>query len=169
MDFFVNLGETTLKTQYCRDHKSVKICLKTGIGKKQKLMIEIFGIPRDCKRNLLLTDYEITTMADDYIGIKPFVPLKRNDQNDKLTLIILPATPLDQKPYNDPIMNRYKYHIRRSIVNRDFFISCYPIGSQVYEKMVYFYDLSFDSYLARHSMISDFNHRQINGKELLFK
>ena len=169
MDFFINLGETTLKTQYCRDHKSVKILLKTGLDKSQKLLLEIFGVPRDCKKNLLLTDYEIVTMDDHYIGLKPFALGRRRFANERIILVILPTSALNSKPYNDPKMNRYQYYIRRSTVNNYFGIKTYPIDDPVYDKEVHIYDLSFDSYIGRHEFIAGISHREIKGKELFLK
>lgn len=169
MDFFINLGETTLKTQYCRDHKSIKIYLKTGLMKHQKILLEIFGIPRDCKKNLLLTDYEITTMDDHYIGLKPSLFFERYAAPNRIMLVILPTSPLDEKPYVDPKMNRYQYYIRRATVNQYFGINCYPIDNPVYEKVVHIYDLTFNTYIGLHELIADISHRTIKGKENLFQ
>jgi len=169
MDFYINLGETTLKTQYCREHKSVKIKLKTGLGSKDSFMIEVFGIPRDCKENLLLTDYEIFTMNDDYISLKPYIPLFRRNIGERVTMIILPTSELDQKPYSDSKMNYYQYYIRRCIVNTYFCIECYPLNDAVYEKEVHVYDLSFGNHMNKNELIRALNKRVIKGKELLTK
>ncbi|MBR3280258.1 MAG: hypothetical protein IKI57_00215 [Clostridia bacterium] len=164
MDFYVNLRETTLKTQYCREHKSVKIFLKTGLGRKQKLLIEVFGIPRDCKDNLLLTDYEITTMDDHYIALKPYFSFS-DARSDRLVMIILPTSPLNEKPYVDPIMNRYQYYIRRSRVNAYFCMIHHHKEDIVYEKEVHIYDISFDTLAVKNEFFGGMNKRVINGKE----
>ena len=164
MDFFINLRETTLKTQYCRDHKSIKINLKTGLGRGQNLLIEIFGIPRDCKDNLLLINYEITTMADHYIALKPFFQISGSASN-KLLMVILPTSALNEKPYTDPKMNRYQYYIRRSTVNAYFSITHYHKADIVYEKEVHIYDISFDTYGIQNEFFSNIGHRIIDGKE----
>ncbi len=166
MDFFVNLGDTTLKTPYCRKNKSIKIWLQTGQGKDEKYLIEIFGIPRNCKSNLYLTDYEMTTMDDKYIAIKPFIPVKKSDTSDRITMIILPTSPLDEKPYQDPRQNLYQHYIRESTVNTKFFMFFYPNGNRVYEKLFYIYDLSFDKGIKKYELLAGIQHREISGKKL---
>ena len=167
MDFFINLGETTLKTRYCRENRSIKIFLRTRISRGRMTMLEIFGVPRDCRQNLHLIDYEITTMDDHYIAIKPYSPGERRGYEKRLNLVILPTSPLDEKPYQDPKMNRYDYYIRRCTVNGLFLLNCYPIKKRVYEKQVRIYDLIFDSYLGRKDFLSQFQSRTLRGTKLL--
>ena len=88
MRLFVNLADTICNTVYHREKKSVTIEIPTGLPKK-KMVIEIFGLPRNYKQNFILENYEITKMDDFYLAFEPWKLSKT--AHTKLYALILPT------------------------------------------------------------------------------